>query len=620
MAQAARAAGVSYASAKAREARLKNNSGDVIREANQQAVLPAPIPLGELGPEASRALEDFGYFRARYLGRISTPWQEQAAYTAVGLMERAQSLKTREYLVVNAPPGSGKSTLWTLDIPLWVTCRRRGIRGMIASASQKLAERYLMNLRTIFESPYRIESEFDLVVAGLAVDAEATLSEDFGFFKPQPATTWSNSQIEVAQHGNKPLTRKEPTWCAYGLGSQLIGGRYDLIVLDDLVDASQVRTLERTETHRSDYDSVIEKRIDPGGLVVLNGQRLSPEDIYRYCIDKTAGETASINHVEAGCCEAEEGKKYHLIRFRAHDESKCHGDHGADAKYWPENCLLDPVRLSWADLETEQSNGLGTFLTVYQQEDSDPERMLVQPLWVHGGTDQATGEHFVGCWDNDRDLCQMPTGLKGPLLSVASIDPSPTQYWGVTWWLIDTDPDSDRRYLLDLERRRMSTADALDWNNPQHTYTGLMEDWQQRSVELGRPITHWVYEANAAQRDFLTGERFANWKSTRNVSVLPHQTSKTKQDPKFGVDRLGPLYKFGKVRLPGAPGARATAMHLVNEVTRYPDGAYFDLGMSEWFVEVALPKIKPRSSRGLPLLPRASWQRRSSRPLAGDRP
>ena len=152
MTHATRAVGVSYASAKASERMLANDSGRVIREANEQASLPEPVGLDALSPEARRALDDFGFFRARYLGRISTPWQEEAASKVVELL----ATKRKEYLVSCAPPGSGKSTLWTLDIPLWITCRNRAIRGMIGSASQTLAERYVVNVRTVLESPYTI--------------------------------------------------------------------------------------------------------------------------------------------------------------------------------------------------------------------------------------------------------------------------------------------------------------------------------------------------------------------------------------------------------------------------------------------------------------------------------
>ena len=44
------------------------------------------------------------------------------------------SPRTKRYLVVNCPPGSGKSTLFAHDIPAWLTVRNRQIRGMIGSA------------------------------------------------------------------------------------------------------------------------------------------------------------------------------------------------------------------------------------------------------------------------------------------------------------------------------------------------------------------------------------------------------------------------------------------------------------------------------------------------------
>lgn len=589
IAEAQRKVGISYSAAKQR-VRGVGSDGAERRLARVELELPAPLTRDVLCEDARRALDDFGYFRARYLGRLSTPWQEDAAYRLLGWLRSPR----KEYAVVNSPPGGGKSTLFTLDIPLWLTCLMRAIRGMIGSASQTLAERYVVNLRNVLESPYRFESELELIERGLAVDAVATLSEDFGFFKaPGRAALWNNQAFTVAQLGNRPLTHKEPTWSGYGLDSKVIGGRYDFIVLDDLIDDSHVRTQEQIDKHRGQFDRVIEKRLEPAGLLVVNGQRLSPEDIYRYLIDKSAGDADE--RVHELCCSNEDGRKYHLIRFRAHDETKCVGVHGEEAPYWPDGCQLDPRRLPWRELSAEQANGMSNYLTVYQQEDADPDQMLVNPLWISGGTDPVSGEQFVGCWDNDRGLCEPPPQATRRLLSVASIDPSPTQFYGITWWLIDTSPDVDCRYLMDLERRKMSSADVLDWNNPDGVYTGLMEDWQQRSVELGHPITHWVYEANAAQRDFLTGERFNNWKRSRQVSVLPHQTSKTKQDPKFGVQRLAPLYRFGKVRLPGArfDEARTKSLKLIDEVQKYPMGRLFDLGMSQWFVEVKLPTITP---------------------------
>ena len=43
----------------------------------KEAKLTGPIAYDKLSHEAQLALEDFGYFRQRYFGRISTPWQEE---------------------------------------------------------------------------------------------------------------------------------------------------------------------------------------------------------------------------------------------------------------------------------------------------------------------------------------------------------------------------------------------------------------------------------------------------------------------------------------------------------------------------------------------------------------
>lgn len=80
------------------------------REAVAESKLPGPVPLDRLNPEAKRALEDFDYFRRRYFGRISMPWQILAANDLVQLLHTDE----REFVDLNEPPGSGKAlALWT---------------------------------------------------------------------------------------------------------------------------------------------------------------------------------------------------------------------------------------------------------------------------------------------------------------------------------------------------------------------------------------------------------------------------------------------------------------------------------------------------------------------------
>ena len=105
-------------------------------EAKRIEELPGPIPFAELRPEAARALEDFTYFQRRYFGRVATPWQAEAAERIAAALDTPDE----EYFVINAPPGSGKTTVFTHDIPIWLTCRDRSLRGLIGSANQRAAQ------------------------------------------------------------------------------------------------------------------------------------------------------------------------------------------------------------------------------------------------------------------------------------------------------------------------------------------------------------------------------------------------------------------------------------------------------------------------------------------------
>jgi hypothetical protein len=139
----------------------------------------------------------------------------------------------------------------------------------------------------------------------------------------------------------------------------------------------------------------------------------------------------------------------------------------------------------------------------------------------------------------------------------------------------------------------MMANQLLDHSNGR--YSGLMHEWQIRSVLEGHPITHWIIEINAAQRFLLAYEFVKNWAREYNVMLLPHSTTRNKLDPDHGIDMLRDLYRFGKVRLPGsAVGlSKMKAKALVDEATRYPYASTTDLLMAQWFVEYNLPNLRP---------------------------
>jgi hypothetical protein len=218
--------------------------------------------------------------------------------------------------------------------------------------------------------------------------------------------------------------------------------------------------------------------------------------------------------------------------------------------------------------------------------------VLVSPIWVSGGRGD-DGVEYLGCWDSNRGVCELPRGLSGELFSVATCDPSPTKFWAIEWWVYH--PDSEQRFLMDLERRAMEAPDFLDWDYNAGCFTGVMEDWQDRSERLNAPISHWVFEANAAQRFVLQFDHAKRWQRKRGVNVIPHQTHRNKTDEDYGVQTIAPHWQYGRVRLPGKQNnrGRMAAMKLVDEVTKeWPRATgTTDCLMAEWFFEFTLPSI-----------------------------
>jgi hypothetical protein len=435
---------------------------------------------------------------------------------------------------------------------------------------------------------------------GRVVDAEAALAQDFGRFKPVEGL-WTRDEFVVAQLDVEGAEDKEPTVSAYGMDSEFLGHRANVVVWDDLVTRAILRNSEQIENQRAWWTEEGETRLEPGGVLLLVGQRMGADDLYRFCLDMEIPEEL----VEV----VGRDRKYRHIVFPAHFDDRCEKDHGRDAQPWPDGCLLDPVRLPWTKLATVQRNRGAAYRVQYQQEEVDPEEVLVPKLWVDGGIG-SDGEMFPGCWD-DRDLFDIPANLAPPVLSVATADPSPTKYWSIQHWLVQ--PGTNQRFLLDLLRQSMDSPDFLDWNQNEGCFFGVMEEWQQRSTAAGYPITHWIVENNAAQRFILQHDHVRRWQRQHGVQIIAHATHRNKTDPDYGVQMLKNLYRFGQVRLPAKGIGRLASLKLIDEVTRYPQTSTDDCMMAQWFLEYQLGQgaLRGVGEEREPIsLRRPGWMRR----------
>jgi hypothetical protein len=495
------------------------------------------------------------------------------------------------------------TTTFQHDIPLWLTCRNRAIRGMMGHRVQTIANTYASRLKRTLERTVPLQARDDEKAAGVAQDATGVLAVDYGRFKPDNGSIWTRNNFTVAQFQEESKDEKEATWTAFGMDAGFLGYRVDFANWDDLVAQKTLKNEEQIEQQRIWWDTEGETRLEPGGLLLLVGQRLSSIDLYRYNLDKEAGiEELDMEEdvdEEFGVYPQDKRRKYTHLVYKAHDDGNCRKLHKPTDPAWrPDGtggCLLDPRRITWRDLRVAMTNPLSRYATVYQQEDVDPTSVLVQKLWVEGGRGM-DGSQFPGCWDKDRRAWEFPHS-SGQEFNTVTVDPSPTRFWSVQFWCYVQDDAMPHlgglRYLIDHVRQAMDAPSFLDFNTANRVYTGLAEEWWQLSKDLGHPYTRLIVEENAAQRFMLQYDHVKRWASARNVSIIPHQTHRNKSNPEFGVQTVAPQWRYGRIRLPGKwddPG-RLASMKLVDEVTKWPDGGTDDCVMAHWFHEYHLPNF-----------------------------
>jgi len=582
-------------------------SSKVARDRALSPDMPPVIPTSRLSARAQRGLEDFDYFRTVYLGRVPSPWQVDAAYKIVEWLEHPE----KQFLVLNCPPGVGKSTLFH-DVAVWCIVRNRAIRVMIGSISQTLAKMYSRRIRDTLERTVPIHPDPEMVARGLAINAEACLALDYGRFKPQnQGALWRAEEFIVEQQGNMGLDNKEPTVSAYGIESEFIGHRAELCLFDDVAGPENSKESVARDKLIERWDSMAEARVDPGGLLAVIGQRLGPGDLYAHCLSKISYEEVEeydgndvLNISEN--VEPVKHSKYHHMVYKAYYEELDDGPKSRrqDAAPWPDGPLLEPFRLSWKDLSYIRHNSPSKFEVVYQQQDMADGHYLIERTWATGGMGN-DGVLYPGCIDQHRRPGYLPSGLAQPLISIATVDPSPTMFWAVQWWVYQ--PETNLRYLIDVERCKLTAEELLGYDTGTGSYWGLMDDWQTRSDDMGCKITHWVVEVNAAQRFLLAHDFVRRWQAKRGVNVIAHHTGRNKLDENLGIEALlPPLWRTGQVRLPTMRDNWKT-LAFIDEMATWTRGKKngTDLVMAHWFAELHMPQLRPVHAP--PRMWRPSW-------------
>jgi hypothetical protein len=237
-----------------------------------------------------------------------------------------------------------------------------------------------------------------------------------------------------------------------------------------------------------------------------------------------------------------------------------------------------------------EQNEPRTYNLMYQQRDDVVVGGLVQEAWLTGGVDEQ-GYLAPGCYDRDRGL-RPPEGEQVGFLT---IDPSPSEFWGIGWWAWD----GLRLSLVRCRRTRLASSGFLDYQIETGKFHGLLHDWWTESQATGAPIQMVVVEINAAQKWLVTQPHVQKWQVLTGCTINPHVTARNKADPEYGVESLEAWFRSGRIRLPfGGPEARLNIHPLVDEAKKYPTGATTDMVMMTWFATLTSRFISPVRDEG----------------------
>jgi predicted phage terminase large subunit-like protein len=93
------------------------------------------------------------------------------------------------------------------------------------------------------------------------------------------APVWSQDRIRL-----KVNDKREPTATAAGISNNLVGGHYDLIIMDDVVNRDNVSTMDQIEKVKTRYRDSLDL-LEPHGELIIIGTRWHDSDLYGWIMD-----------------------------------------------------------------------------------------------------------------------------------------------------------------------------------------------------------------------------------------------------------------------------------------------------------------------------------------------
>jgi len=169
--------------------------------------------------------------------------------------------ENNNYISLQAPRAHGK-TWMTGAYLIWRIVTNPNIRILIVTINQDKADEMMTYIQNQLERNEKLIEVF---------------GEQRGYTRD-----WSRSTLRVMRAGKSGYSHKEPTLTVLGITSSMVGGHYDLIVLDDITDQKNSRTEYRRQELVRWYNLTLMPMLEPQGKIISIGTRWHENDIHHY--------------------------------------------------------------------------------------------------------------------------------------------------------------------------------------------------------------------------------------------------------------------------------------------------------------------------------------------------
>lgn len=194
-------------------------------------------------------------------------WQgldEEFHYDLAEFMEKQGDSK-----LVLCPRGHLKSTICTVAYPLWRALHDPDCRILLANYKLDNAKSFLLQIRQELVNNEIITNVYRKVIPDTK------------------KVRWNETSITL----NRKSNPKEATFEVTGVGGEITGRHYDVIIFDDIVGPENVGTLEQLNKLRNWWNQM-QAILEPGGDQILVGTRWHFADLYGYIIENLSSQFA----------------------------------------------------------------------------------------------------------------------------------------------------------------------------------------------------------------------------------------------------------------------------------------------------------------------------------------